>query len=172
MMRSAIILTMSFAIGFALCLVVRAGLHHPYGEGAGAASTPVAPGPAQHPGGQDRPGGAPAALAAPPAPAAAGTTAPAPAASASAAAAAVGRAAPARAQGGGPEVGLHRLGVATEIANTVCPVCGAEVDASLPTSLYHGRIIGFGCRPSRCKEQFDADPERFGPAALANRKAE
>lgn len=58
------------------------------------------------------------------------------------------------------------------MVNSVCPVCGADVDPALPTSFYHGHIIGFGCRPNRCKERFDADPERFGPAALANRKAE
>jgi YHS domain-containing protein len=115
---------------------------------------------AEHDGGPAGPAGAPAPVAAPPA-----TAAPAFPASSRAAA-------PARSSSTGPEVGLPRLGVSTEMVNSVCPVCGVEVDASLPTSMYHGRIIGFGCRPNRCKEKFDADPERYGPAALANRKAE
>lgn len=163
MMRSALILTMSFAVGFALCLVARAGLHHPYAAGAAAAGAPMGMAPAEHEGGHDHGAGAPSPVAAPPAPgAAAALPAPPPARAA----------APARSASPSPEVGLPRLGVTTAMANTVCPVCGAEVDATLPTSIYHGRIIGFGCRPARCKEMFDADPERYGPAALANRKAE
>jgi len=169
MTRSLLILTMSFAIGFALCLVVRAGLHHPYPPAAAMAMGPLVTPPAEHGGGPDGSSLAPAQAAAPPA-SAAGAAAPdasAPAAPASSRAAGL-----ARSTSSGPELGLPRLGVKTEMVNTICPVCGVEVDVSLPTSLYHGRIIGFGCRPNRCKERFDADPERYGPAALANRKAE
>ena len=61
---------------------------------------------------------------------------------------------------------------ALAIGNTICPVCGSAVDASLPTSRYRDRVIGFGCAAGGCKAKFDADPERFGPAALADRKAE
>jgi hypothetical protein len=166
MIRSALILTMSFAVGFALCLVARAGLHHPYAAGPATAGAPLGMAPAEHEGAHDHGAGAPAPATAPPAQGAgAAGAAPAPPPAARAAA-------PGRFASSSPEVGLPRLGVATEVANSVCPVCGAEVDASLPTSIYHGRIIGFGCRPARCKERFDADPERFGPAALANRKAE
>lgn len=61
---------------------------------------------------------------------------------------------------------------ASKPINTICPVCGFEVDAGLPVSLYRGHVVGFGCLTNRCKVKFDADPERYGPAALANKKAE
>ncbi len=169
MIRSALILTLSFALGFALCLVARAGLHRPYASGAATAADRMAMAPAEPAGGPDPAAGAPAHAHAPAA-AAASAAAGAPPAAVPAPPPAVRAAA--HPSSTGPEVGLHRLGVASGMVNAVCPVCGAEVDASLPTSIYHGSIIGFGCQSNRCKEKFDADPERYGPAALANRKAE
>jgi hypothetical protein len=50
--------------------------------------------------------------------------------------------------------------------NTVCAICGMTVDPAIPTAVYKGKTIGFGCRA--CPPKFAADPERYGPSALAN----
>jgi YHS domain-containing protein len=50
--------------------------------------------------------------------------------------------------------------------NTVCAICGMEVDPELPTATFQGKTIGFGCRA--CPAKFKANPERYGPAALRN----
>jgi len=54
--------------------------------------------------------------------------------------------------------------------NTVCAICGMEVDPSLPTMEYKGKAIGFGCKV--CLPKFKADPDRYGPAALSNQVVE
>jgi|GEM_PF-1113582 YHS domain-containing protein len=163
MSRALVILAISFAIGAALALTVRAGLHRPY-----AASD--MPAPVKH--------GAAAAAASPaPAPAPADDDQHAPRFHAAAPPPAAAPAAPPAATAKPGAEGLTTRGVLAprpgiDTVNTICPVCGFEVDLSLPTSSYHGKAIGFGCLPKRCKEKFDADPEYFGPAALQNRKAE
>lgn len=50
--------------------------------------------------------------------------------------------------------------------NTVCAICGMDVDPALPTLEYQGKSIGFGCK--MCAPKFKADPERYGPAYLRN----
>lgn len=50
--------------------------------------------------------------------------------------------------------------------NTVCAVCGMEVDPDIPTATYQGKVIGFGCKA--CPAKFSANPGRYGPAALRN----
>lgn len=50
--------------------------------------------------------------------------------------------------------------------NTVCAICGMEVDPSLPTAEYQGKTIAFGCR--MCPPKFKADPDRWGPFYLRN----
>lgn len=50
--------------------------------------------------------------------------------------------------------------------NTVCAICGMEVDPKLPTLQYQGKTIGFGCK--MCPPKFKADPDRYGPAYLRN----
>lgn len=50
--------------------------------------------------------------------------------------------------------------------NTVCAICGMDVDPSLPTAMYQGKTIGFGCRA--CPPKFKRDPDRYGPAYLRN----
>jgi YHS domain-containing protein len=42
-----------------------------------------------------------------------------------------------------------------------CPVCGADVDRDDPaaTSYFDGDLFYFCC--DTCKEEFDANPERF-----------
>lgn len=59
---------------------------------------------------------------------------------------------------------------APQPVNTVCAICGMEVNPALPTALYQGRVIGFGCKT--CPAKFAADPDRYGPAALANQVVE
>jgi hypothetical protein len=54
--------------------------------------------------------------------------------------------------------------------NTVCPICAMPVNPTLPTATYQGSVIGFGCKA--CPPKFAADPERYGPAALANQVVE
>lgn len=50
--------------------------------------------------------------------------------------------------------------------NTVCAICGMEVDPKLPTAEYQGKTIGFGCR--MCPPKFKADPDKYGPYYLRN----
>ncbi len=50
--------------------------------------------------------------------------------------------------------------------NTVCAICGMDVDPALPTVQYQGQTIGFGCR--MCPPKFEANPDRYGPAYLKN----
>ena len=50
--------------------------------------------------------------------------------------------------------------------NTVCAICGMDVDPKLPTAVYQGKVIGFGCR--MCPPKFAKDPDRWGPAYLRN----
>jgi hypothetical protein len=66
-------------------------------------------------------------------------------------------------RGGSPAV------VSSATVNTICAICGMEVDPELPTAIYQGKKIGFGC--AVCPPKFAADPERYGPAALRNIKA-
>jgi len=52
--------------------------------------------------------------------------------------------------------------------NGRCPVCGADVDLEDPpaTSYFDGAEYSFCCE--RCKEDFDANPERYvSPSAAA-----
>ncbi|HYD82698.1 MAG TPA: hypothetical protein VEA63_01570 [Opitutus sp.] len=50
--------------------------------------------------------------------------------------------------------------------NTVCAICGMDVDPKLPTEEYKGQAIGFGCR--MCPPKFRADPDKYGPYYLRN----
>jgi len=53
-----------------------------------------------------------------------------------------------------------------EVVNTVCAICGMEVDPKVPTATYQGKTIGFGCK--MCPAKFAKDPDRWGPSALKN----
>jgi YHS domain-containing protein len=57
-------------------------------------------------------------------------------------------------------------GEAGKPVNTVCAICGMDVDPKLPTLQYQGKTIGFGCK--MCAPKFKADPDRYGPAYLRN----
>ncbi len=50
--------------------------------------------------------------------------------------------------------------------NTVCAICGMDVDPRLPTLEYQGKKIGFGCR--MCPGKFKSDPDKYGPYYLRN----
>jgi len=59
---------------------------------------------------------------------------------------------------------------AAKPVNTVCPICGMDVDPVVSTALYQGKVVGFGCKA--CPAKFAADPEAYGPAALVNEVVE
>lgn len=50
--------------------------------------------------------------------------------------------------------------------NSVCAICGMDVDPDLPTAEYQGKTIGFGCKA--CPAIFKANPDKYGPAYLRN----
>jgi hypothetical protein len=50
--------------------------------------------------------------------------------------------------------------------NTVCAICGMQIDPKLPTLEYQGQRIGFGCR--MCPPKFKAEPDKYGPFYLRN----
>ncbi len=50
--------------------------------------------------------------------------------------------------------------------NTVCPICGMDVDPDLKPATYQGKLVGFGC--AACPPRFAKDPDRYGPSALRN----
>ncbi|MEY3608190.1 MAG: hypothetical protein RLZZ447_978 [Verrucomicrobiota bacterium] len=50
--------------------------------------------------------------------------------------------------------------------NTICAICGMNVDPKLPTMEYRGKRIGFGCK--MCAPKVKADPDKYGPAYLRN----
>lgn len=54
--------------------------------------------------------------------------------------------------------------------NTVCPICGMDVDPGVATAIYDGKVVGFGCK--NCPPKFAEEPEVFGPAALENKVVE
>lgn len=54
--------------------------------------------------------------------------------------------------------------------NTVCAICGMDVDPKIPTATYQGKTIGFGCK--LCPPKFAKDPDRWGPLYLKNETAQ
>lgn len=50
--------------------------------------------------------------------------------------------------------------------NTVCAICGMDVDPKVPTLEYQGKKIGFGCK--MCPPKFKAEPDKYGPYYLRN----
>lgn len=65
-----------------------------------------------------------------------------------------------------PAAALPPAAAAEKPVNTVCAICGMDVDPKLPTAVYQGKVIGFGCR--MCPPKFARDPERWGPLYLRN----
>ncbi len=52
--------------------------------------------------------------------------------------------------------------------NSICPICGMDVDPALGIWHFHGKPIGIGCRA--CIEPMNTHIERYGPAALENKR--
>ncbi len=61
----------------------------------------------------------------------------------------------------------HEAASSAKPVNTLCTLCGMEVDPTIQPATYKGKLIGFGCR--MCPPKFAADPERYGPSALENK---
>jgi hypothetical protein len=55
---------------------------------------------------------------------------------------------------------------APRVINTICPICGMDVDPSIPPAAWDGVLVGFGCRA--CPPEFANDPARYGAAARTN----
>jgi hypothetical protein len=53
--------------------------------------------------------------------------------------------------------------------NTVCAICGMEVDPEIKPAVYQGKLVGFGC--AACPPRFAKEPDRYGPSALRNEVA-
>lgn len=75
--------------------------------------------------------------------------------------------APASAAGPGDHPAGHGTVTAGATVNTVCAICGMDVDPSITPAEYQGKLVGFGCR--MCPPKFSRDPDRYGPAALENK---
>jgi YHS domain-containing protein len=58
--------------------------------------------------------------------------------------------------------------VTSPTINSICSICGMDVDSEVPTAQYQGKTIGFGCR--KCPPLFAKDPDRYGPFYLKNEK--
>lgn len=59
---------------------------------------------------------------------------------------------------------------AAQPVNTVCAICGMDVDPKIPTATYQGQTIGFGCK--LCPPKFKKEPDRWGPLYLKNEVAQ
>jgi len=55
------------------------------------------------------------------------------------------------------------------VVNTVCAICGMDVDPDIPPATYEGKLVGFGC--AACPPKFAKAPDRYGPHALRNEVA-
>jgi hypothetical protein len=147
MIRNIFIFIGTFVVGAVIALVARAAM---FNEHAGHEGHPTA-------------GGDYAPMV---------TNAPAPAKTSSEATSAGGTKRPAATKAAAPDPHAgHGAMTATDATsdkpvNTVCAICGMEVDPKLPTLEYQGKKIGFGCKI--CPPKFKADPDRYGPFYLRN----
>lgn len=136
----------AFVVGCLAALAARAAWFQPYADHSGH---PVAPAYSQMVTNTAAPAEDPPSGHAAPAQPAAPAVAPAPAAD--------------------PHAGHGAMKTGATV-NTVCAICGMDVDPSIKPATYKGKLVGFGCR--MCPPKFAADPERYGPAALENRVVE
>lgn len=65
-----------------------------------------------------------------------------------------------------PAIPTATVAAGAKPVNTVCAICGMDVDPKLPTLEYQGKAIGFGCK--LCPPKFQAEPDRYGPYYLRN----
>ena len=75
--------------------------------------------------------------------------------------------APAQAPAADPHAGHGAATTTGATVNTVCAICGMDVDPAIKPASYQGKLVGFGCR--MCPPKFARDPDRYGPAALENK---
>ncbi len=145
MIRNAIIFLITFAVGALLVLVIRSALHQPY-------AAPMADDEHHH----NMP--MPAAASS-----ASGTTDP-----------HGGHATHAESAEPTHQHADHTAPAATvpsataQPVNTICAICGMDVDPDLPTTTFQGKVIGFACM--KCPPKFAKDPAHFGPYYLRNEK--
>ena len=64
----------------------------------------------------------------------------------------------------------HQEPAKATAVNSICAICAMPVDPKLGTIMYKGRPIGFGCKA--CPPKFQAEPEKYGEAALKNQVVE
>jgi hypothetical protein len=143
MIRNLILFFGTFVVGAIVALVARAALFQPH---AGHSGHPT--------GGGDYASMVTNPLTPPTSPAAAPASAPTPP--------------PPKSPAADPHAG-HGAAAPADSAkpvNTICAICGMDVNPSLPTATYQGQTIGFGCR--MCPPRFKADPDRYGPSYLKN----
>lgn len=55
------------------------------------------------------------------------------------------------------------------VVNTVCAICGMDVDPDIKPAVYEGKLVGFGC--AACPPKFARFADRYGPYALRNEVA-
>jgi hypothetical protein len=63
----------------------------------------------------------------------------------------------------------HTATAPAAIVNTICAICGMDVDPDFKPATYQGKLVGFGC--AACPAKFAKDPDRYGPSALRNEVA-
>ncbi len=139
----------SFMVGCAVALAIRSAGHRPHEGGAEQSTTP---GYAQMVTNPVSPGGGPTAQ-----PAMLRTPDATPAAAPAAATPALD---PHANHPGASIMEPHTV-------NTVCAICGMDVDPTIEPATYQGKLVGFGCR--MCPPKFAREPDLYGPAALENR---
>jgi len=61
----------------------------------------------------------------------------------------------------------HGASTTPATVNTVCAICGMDVDPTIKPATYQGKLVGFGCR--MCPPKFAREPDRYGPSALENK---
>ena len=70
-----------------------------------------------------------------------------------------------------PTVEPHTEYPATSLVkpvNTVCSLCGMDVDPEIPHAIFNGQTISFACL--KCPPKFKQNPGLFGPYYLRNEK--
>lgn len=140
--KNLLIFVATFLVGAVVALAARSALHNPHADADASVAAPAAQ----------------ASMVATAAPAPGSGSAEKPAEKAKPAADAhAGHGTPAPAQ---------ETAAADKPVNTVCAICGMDVDPRLPTLEYQGKKIGFGCR--MCPGKFKSDPDKYGPYYLRN----
>lgn len=62
----------------------------------------------------------------------------------------------------------HAAAPAAKPVNTICAICGMNVDLDLPMATYRNQAIAFACM--KCPGKFAKNPEKYRPSYLRNEK--